>query len=206
MKQIFSLITPRVTTLVLASLLATSLTVALAGTSQLYIDDLDFDYDLDSLVTEASSYDGFSEAFRYNSEDNQAENVAVYVHLTSFHPSGELRVYVDSANELNSTLPMATAIVPDGSSSVADLSGGFEVVTQAVTNKDIGLNLKVAGASAEDVMADYMSNLSALEYVMTPIAASVAGRSDYRVSKKYANYVFSFKQVGDSVEVAIKGM
>ena len=192
-------------TLLLGSLLAISLTVGLANSSQIYIDDLDFDYSLDSLITSADSYDGFSEAFNYNADDSQAEDVAVYIQFGSFHPSGELRIYVDSANELNSTLPVATAIVPNGSSSVDDLSGGFEVITETITNKDVGLKLKVAG-TAEDVMTNYMSNLTALEYAMTPMEASVAGRSDYRVSKKYADYIFSFKQVGSLVEVAIKGM
>ncbi len=209
MKQLFmkpTLFTRRMATLLLLSLLTTSLTVGLAKSSQIYIDDLDFDYSLDSLITSADSYDGFTEAFNYNADDNQAEDVAVYVQLGSFHPSGELRIYVDSANELNTMLPVATAIVPDGSSSVADLSGGFEVITEAVTNKDVGLKLKVASSSVEDVMTNYMESLTALDYAVTPRAASVAGNSDYLVSKKYANYILSFKQDGNSVEVAIKGM
>lgn len=208
MKQQVFLSAPRLAMLLFVSLITTALsilTVGMASTSQIYIDDLDFDYSLDSLVTSADGYGGYSTAFNYNADDNQAEDVAVYVQIGTFHPSGELRIYIDSANELNSTLPVATAIVPDGSSSSADFSGGFEVITKAVTNDDVGLKLKVADMSLEDVTAKYMSKLAALEYAVTPTEAATGG-SNYMVSKKYANYIFSFKQAGDAVEVAIKGM
>lgn len=206
MKQ-FSIIGLRLVTglSVLGLSLTAVLTVAMASTSQIYIDDLDFDYSLDSLVTSADSYDGYTQAFTYNGDDNQAENVAVYVQFGTFHPSGELRIYVGSANDLNSSLPVATAIVPDGSNDVEDLSGGFEVFTKAgEINKDIGLKLSFSGESLEDVVSSYMDNLSALDYAVTPVQA--AGTTSYAVSKKYANYLLSFKQAGASVEVNLKGM
>jgi len=208
MKQ-FNIIGLRLVTLLGLSVLGLSLTavltVAMASTSQIYIDDLDFDYSLDSLVTSADSYDGYTQAFTYNGADNQAENVAVYVQFGTFHPSGELRIYVDSGNDLNSSLPVAMAIVPDGSNGVEDLSGGFEVFTKAgEVNKDVGLKLNVSGESLEDVVSSYMDNLSALDYAVTPVQA--AGTTSYAVSKKYANYLLSFKQSGASVEVNLKGM
>lgn len=190
-------------TLLMIAFLITSLSVALASSSQLYIDDIDFDFDLDSLETSADSYDGFSQAFDYNAEDNQAENVAVYVAFGTFLPSGELRVYVDTSNELNTTLPPATVTVPDGSSDIADLSGGIEVFTEAgKSNNDVGIKLTVASMNVDDVMAKYMDTLTGLDYAITPIA----GSSKYTVSKKYANYIMSFKQAGSGVEVAINGM
>ncbi len=201
MKKFLNTPIKRMVTLLLFSLLGLFLTVGMAGTSQIYIDDLDFDYSLDSLRTSADSYDGFSESFIYNSEDDQAENVPVYVYLGTFHPSGELRVYVDTSNELDTTLPMATAVVPDGSGEVSDLSGGFEVISEAVTNDDVGLKLKVAKASLDDVVSSYMDHLTALDYAVTPMQAS----GSYTVAKKYANYILSFKQSGSGVEVQLKG-
>jgi len=202
MKQFSSLTVLKVAVVLVISLLVTSLSVGLAKTSQVYIDDLDFDFSLDSLVTAADSYEGFSQSFSYNYEDEQSEGVPVYIALGSFLPSGELRIYIDSANELNSTLPVASAIVPDGSSSLDDLAGGFAVVTEAVTNDDVGLKLMVKGMGLDEVMGKYMDNLAALDYAVTPMSDS----GKYTVSKKYANYILSFKQAGADVEVAIAGM
>lgn len=187
---------------ILVSLSAISLSailaVSFAAPSQIYIDDLDFDYSLDALVSSAESYKGYSTVYDYNSDDNQAENVPVYIFFDTATVDGALRIQVDTEDIFDSEM-IVYATVPNGSNSVEELSAGIEVIEQ--NNKDVGINLSIQDQSLEDVLAGYLGNFEALNYDISPL-----GNNLYQLSQLDSIYNVLFVQKADIIEIKIFGL
>lgn len=188
--------------LTLAALsIAALFSFSLATSSRIYVDDFDFDYSLDSLTTSASSYQGFSEGFDYDSANNQAENVPAYLYFDAVQPDGQLRLYISTSNRFNTIVPAINVTVPDGSHSLSDLKGNIKLISHTAKNIDTGLQMTFANTTTKDILSSYQTFMENLNYKVSKLSAT-----GFEVRLKDAAYRISVKEVGNNVQVVIKGL
>ena len=174
---------------------------SLAITSKIYIDDFDFDYSLDSLTTTSNSYNGFSQAFDYDSANNQAENVPTYLHFDAVKPSGELRLYISTSNRFNTIVPTVNVTVPDAAHALSDLKGHLKLITHSVKNINTGLEMTFVNTTAQDILSYYQSVMQTLNYELSGLS-----ESGFEAHLKDSAYAVSVEEVSGKVQVVIKGM
>lgn len=201
-------------TLFIFSLIAL-LSFSLAAPSLLLIDDLRFDYSLESLKDEDGKKvynfqpipDLSDEEIEKLKEDDkpteEAKNVKVYTFFSAQNPDGQLRVELNANNFYKVDLPTVLVTIPEDSTEIQDITAGIEVFQTNFRNT--GMKLNILG-SVDDLTKQYLATFAELNY---EIVKTSSDKNSYLLSLKRSSYSVDFvtsKTNPEMVEIIIKGL
>jgi len=167
--------------------------VSFASPASIYIDDSRFDYSLDSLTTEADSYTGYSTTYDYDSEENIAIDVPVYVYFENPTVDGALRIHFATEDTFSTDTPVMFVSVPDDSDGLGDIS---ELDISA--NKTEDISIAVADMNLNEVLDCYLTKFEELGYQVSQLE-----NNNYSITLLNSTYLIDFVEGVGSVTVSI---